>query len=336
MVVRHPEWDGRLWEQLGVVARRSYKEVSDRAEYRVEVTDRELERLEAIGPELLAPDNMTYPDVDANSPSPDDRRYHDAGGYVPDGYTGRGIVVGVSDNGLGCSSKYSVKAARSEIGLDPLTSAGGTGHGDFCASIAVPQASQIVVGQSDNGIGGADSDRAASLNWMVDQVGVDVVNMSFSGDSLLPLLESAINNARSKGVVVFASAGNQGVSAQRYPAAYPGVYAVGAMDRTTDARASFSNHGPWVDMWCSGVRLPAYGPNCVLGVFTGTSASCPMAVWLWASIRGKVKRNAPHITGDQTAQQMGKGGSTAPAVGGGGGGKRVDGVDALNNHKALC
>ena len=55
-------------------------------------------------------------------------------------------------------------------------------------------------------------------------------------------LETAVNNAWSKGVVIVAAAGNAGTQAKIYPGAYPNVIAVAATDNR-DAKASFSTYG---------------------------------------------------------------------------------------------
>jgi hypothetical protein len=71
--------------------------------------------------------------------------------------------------------------------------------------------------------------------------------------------------------LIVASAGNENTSRPYYPAAFPGVVAVGAVDTSGDAdlnpwtsasrsgpRASFSNYGTWVDAFGSGVNLPTW------------------------------------------------------------------------------
>ena len=51
------------------------------------------------------------------------------------------------------------------------------------------------------------------------------------------------------------AAGNDGTSAKFYPAALPGVVAVGATSPGGTARASFSQHGSWVDVAAPGVGI---------------------------------------------------------------------------------
>nr|WP_283770141.1 S8 family serine peptidase [Variovorax sp. PCZ-1] len=71
-------------------------------------------------------------------------------------------------------------------------------------------------------------DFAAALDWLV-QRGVKVVNLSFSGPHNM-LIESSIQAAQKRGVILVAAVGNDGPTASpRFPAAYPGVIAVTAV-----------------------------------------------------------------------------------------------------------
>ncbi|WP_260615393.1 S8 family serine peptidase [Microbispora sp. KK1-11] len=72
---------------------------------------------------------------------------------------------------------------------------------------------------------------------------------------------------------VVACAGNTASSRPFWPAALPGVVAVGALDG--DARAGFSAYGPWVDVWAPGVGLVSsfldYGDFHGYAAWSGTS-----------------------------------------------------------------
>jgi hypothetical protein len=71
-------------------------------------------------------------------------------------------------------------------------------------------------------------DFAAALDWLV-QRGVKVVNLSFSGPHNV-LIESSIQAAQKRGVVLVAAVGNDGpMASPRFPAAYSGVIAVTAV-----------------------------------------------------------------------------------------------------------
>ena len=105
-------------------------------------------------------------------------------------------------------------------------------------------------------------DIAAALVYAADQ-GADVINMSFGSAGEEPaLLRLALKYAHDRGVVLVASAGNEGSdAAQVYPASNPNVICVGAAV-SSDRRVYFSNWGGRVDLAAPGsdiVSLRAAG-----------------------------------------------------------------------------
>jgi subtilisin family serine protease len=90
------------------------------------------------------------------------------------------------------------------------------------------------------------------------------------GDELAPIGLEAVSDAvdRFDQALEVASAGNRSESRRFYPAAFPSVLSVGALDTTADAdgnawsspsrsgpAATFSNFGSWVRWWAPGVDL---------------------------------------------------------------------------------
>ena len=188
----------------------------------------------------------------------------------------------------------------------------------------------------DRGIG-SSSGLANGINWAVSN-GAKVINMSI-GVRASRTLETAINNAWSKGVVLVAAAGNGGNTSKIYPAAYPNVIAVAATDNK-DAKASFSTYGAsWVDIAAPGVNVYSTFPNqdfALAGpnnrslsydVGNGTSMSSPIVAatvaLAWSTdpgatnetIRNKVESTADKINGTNTFWANGRV-NTCRAVGG--------------------
>ncbi|MFC6933662.1 S8 family serine peptidase [Actinomadura yumaensis] len=119
--------------------------------------------------------------------------------------------------------------------------------------------------------------------------------------------ESAIRYALSKGVVLIASAGNDGSSANRknFPAAYSGVIAVGALDRRLKLWKD-SNRRPYVAVCAPGVEIVSADNGNGYVVGTGTSPASAMVAGVAALIRSRYQR----LTPDEVRQALVQG---APA-----------------------
>ena len=120
---------------------------------------------------------------------------------------------------------------------------------------------------------GSSYDIARGVTWATDR-GADVIVMSLGGTGTSRALQDATADARSRGAVLVAAAGNAGATAPNYPAAYPGVIGV-AGSTSVDGRYDWSNHGSWVDVaapGCNGAPLASGG----YGDFCGTSSATPL------------------------------------------------------------
>ena len=98
--------------------------------------------------------------------------------------------------------------------------------------------------------GALTSNVIRAIDWAIAQK-LDILSCSFGGETPSKLEEEAYARARRANVLVIAAVGNHG-SWVRYPAAYPSVVGVGAMDRARRV-ASFSNTGAEVDFVAPGV-----------------------------------------------------------------------------------
>jgi subtilisin family serine protease len=95
----------------------------------------------------------------------------------------------------------------------------------------------------------------AAVDWAFKN-GARIVNMSFVGTHD-PVLQQLLAAAHHKGIVVVAAAGNGGPDAPAaYPAAYPGVIAVTAVDQS-DARYVHANRGSYITVAAPGVDILA-------------------------------------------------------------------------------
>jgi subtilisin family serine protease len=152
---------------------------------------------------------------------------------------------------------------------------------------------------------GTDAQVARGIDWAVGQH-VKVINMSLGSPDYNPVLGDSVARAVAAGVVIVAAAGNDGVNAPHYPAAYPGVIAVGATD-SAGVLTDFSNNGDYVDISAPGVDILSTGvrsmtPPGYLPYFycTGTSCSAPIVAGVAALIRTKW----PAFTPAQVEQRL--------------------------------
>ncbi len=100
---------------------------------------------------------------------------------------------------------------------------------------------------------GKVSDIVKGIRYAVDH-GASVINMSFGLEADSLQLSEAIDYAYKKGVVLIAATGNKGNDFIDYPAAYPNVLAVGAVDEI-GLYPLFSNTGPQIDVVAPGVDI---------------------------------------------------------------------------------
>ncbi|WP_081929170.1 S8 family serine peptidase [Microvirga sp. BSC39] len=103
---------------------------------------------------------------------------------------------------------------------------------------------------------------------------VRVVNMSLSGPPN-EVLRRAIASAQAKGMTIIAAAGNNGAGAEpSYPAAYPGVIAVTAVDNKRDVYRR-ATQGDYIDLAAPGVDLWVAAPGGGGTTKSGTSYAVP-------------------------------------------------------------
>ena len=198
---------------------------------------------------------------------------------------GSGVTVAIVDSGVDANPQFGGRVipgpdlvAGTKPGIPP--GADCVGHGTAVASII---AAAPVPGVSFTGvapaarilsvkISGTDTfPTSVTPQGIVDavQFGADVINLSLATPDDVPALRNAVEYALSHNVVVVAAAGNdlpQGGGGPFYPAAYPGVLAVGAVG-PGGALAAFSDRHTPVAVTAPGVNVtsayPGTFPDCL-------------------------------------------------------------------------
>lgn len=138
---------------------------------------------------------------------------------------------------------------------------------------------------------------AQGIRWAADQ-GADVINLSLGDDSESAHPDAgedaAVQYALAKGSVVVASAGNGGEKGDHisYPAAYPGVIAVTAVDRF-GTHASFSTRRWYATVSAPGVDIVIADPDRRYYQGWGTSAAAAFVSGAVALVRSAHPGLAP-------------------------------------------
>ena len=132
------------------------------------------------------------------------------------------------------------------------TIAQSTNNGLGVAGIAYEATLMPLKVLGDSG-GGTVVDIAEAIRFAADH-DADVINLSLGGGGDADVLREAIAYAYNKGVVIVAAAGNANTNAASYPARYPQVLAVSALD-SSGTKAPYSNYGAGVDISAPGGAL---------------------------------------------------------------------------------
>lgn len=190
----------------------------------------------------------------------------------------------LADNVIGGHDFVDDDAIPTDVGAT-----GGYGHGTHVAGIAaavandvgiagVAYCSSLLIGRVLDCSGGEErcpgswEDIADGIAWAADE-GADVINLSLGGDTGSTTVRNAIGYAMAEGVTVVAASGNDDATEVSFPARYPEVIAVGAIDSDNEV-ADFSNHGPNLDVVAPGVDVWSPIPGG-WGSKQGTSMAAP-------------------------------------------------------------
>lgn len=142
---------------------------------------------------------------------------------------------------------------------------------------------------------------------------VDVINLSVKYPRDLEPIREAIERAVAADIVIVAAAGNNGDKekpSDTYPANYPGVIGVGAIDKH-ESRLPTSQVGPWVDLVAPGADVAAPLPDGKYQTdFGGTSGATAFVSGTAALLRAQ----HPKWKADKVAEQMMA--TAAPTAGG--------------------
>jgi hypothetical protein len=191
---------------------------------------------------------------------------------------GSGVRVGVLDTGS------TLPNAKNFYLVDPP--ADGTtqnGHGTAVSDLIgqIAPAAEVLSWRVADDSGQSNSFLLAQGILAAVDAGVDIINISMGSYGNSGLLRDAVEIAQNAGIKIFASGGNDGYEQLSYPAAYPGVVGVGAVD-ANGTYLNFSNTGN-VSITAPGLDLLTAWTGGQNVYFTGTSASSPIGAGVLAA-----------------------------------------------------
>lgn len=201
---------------------------------------------------------------------------------------GSGVLVGILDSGIEAHAYFDTVSIDSIDLTGRGISGNGSGHGTAVASIITgregiaPAADLLVIRVLDDQGVGSNFDVAAGIVRAVDQ-GAQIINLSLGLYQDTQVLREAVRYAQQQGAILVAAAGNDGYNKLAYPAAYPQVLAVTAVDGR-GRHAVFPNQSEMIDFAAPGVGIVAAGEEETIQSFSGTSAAAPFVTGTLAAL----------------------------------------------------
>ena len=239
-------------------------------------------------------------------------------------HDGSGVVVAVLDTGI--STRNSLLAPHVGVGWNFIDGNSNTddvpagidtngngipdedaGHGTMVAGLInryAQNATLLPVKVLDSDGSGSLWATTEGIRYAISR-GARVINMSFGSPQNSPLLQEAIQDAWSAGIVIVTAAGNNNSSAQQYPAGNNLTLSVGSLD-ANNVKASFSNYGV-IDLVAPGVGLPSTFWAGNYASWSGTSFSAPLVSaeaaliisaqpsWSAARVRQRIKTKTDSV-----------------------------------------
>ncbi|QRW17399.1 subtilisin-like protease 8 [Rhizoctonia solani] len=236
-------------------------------------------------------------------------RRHDtlAGRAYESSKRGEGVNIYGIDTGI--NTNHVCFEGRAVFGKSFVEGEGegdGNGHGTPGKGFGPAIYAKVIAVKVLSSMGsGSTSGVIAGVCWAYSDFkakGVSSVAIMSLGGPLSPPLDRAVKNAIDGGMHFSIAAGNSDLPADLFsPARVESANTVGAVD-SNNHKASFSNYGPSVDVWYSGVNVTSawITSNDATRVLSGTSMAAPGVAGITACMLSKCPSlNKPSIMSEE-------------------------------------
>jgi hypothetical protein len=197
---------------------------------------------------------------------------------------GERVLIAVIDSGVDAEHPEIAGAVIAEIDVTDANDRRPDKHGTAMTGIIVSQSQLIGVAPQARviairafaprgrpGTHGTSFHIAQAIDRAAKE-GARIINLSLTGPHD-PYVHKAVTEARARGIILVAAAGNAGpTSPPLYPAAYPEVIAVTATDQH-DRIYQRANRGPHIVVAAPGVEVMIATPGGAYGIDNGTSVA---------------------------------------------------------------
>ena len=197
---------------------------------------------------------------------------------------GAGVTIAILDTGIIEHSALPGFFQSFAITPFPADITQTNGHGTAVASLiagndplvpGVAPAARLISVRVGDDLGRADAFALAAGILTAVDAGAQIINISMGTRENNPLIEEAVLYAHDHDVLIVAASGNSEQAEACYPAAYPSVISVGAVDARGE-HLDFSNFGTYLSLTAPGYGIDAAWPGNRYSKFSGTSASAPI------------------------------------------------------------
>ncbi|NBI28331.1 S8 family serine peptidase, partial [Chengkuizengella marina] len=199
---------------------------------------------------------------------------------------GKNINIAILDTGISNHTDLKVKDGVSFVEGNTFDE-DDHGHGTHVAGTVAaldnelgvvgvaPKADLYAVKVLDEEGNGSYDQVIEGIQWAIDNK-MNIISMSFGGESHSQALHEVIKTAEDEGILVISAGGNlgEGENTLLYPSLFPEVISVGAIDETLE-KADYSSTGSELDLVAPGTSILSTLQDGYYGEMTGTSMAVP-------------------------------------------------------------